>query len=158
VFLYINNSKGAKQMKNLSIKGLKTWASREGGGYQFNLYEDGKKVLFVHNDGNGGCLDLEPLDGGEFLKRLNAHCKTLPPRSLDYLGLKNETLPVDIEIFLEELLSDYEQAKQIAKAKKKGVVFTLNGNAKEFYTLTISDTAQAIAYLDKKYPNQYALL
>jgi hypothetical protein len=145
-------------MKNLTIKGLKTWATHDGGGYQFNLYEDGKKVLFVHNDGNGGCLDLEPLDGGEFLTRLNAHCKSLPPRSLDYLGLKNETLPVDVEIFLEELLNDYEQAKQIAKAKKKGVVFTLNGNAKEFYTLTISDTAQAIAYLDKKYPNQYALL
>jgi hypothetical protein len=145
-------------MKNLFIKGLKTWATHDGGGYQFNLYEDGKKVLFVHNDGNGGCLDLQPLDGGEFLKRLNAHCKTLPPRSLDYLGLKNETLPVDIEIFLEELLSDYEQAKQIAKAKKKGIVFSLNGNAKEFYTLATLDMAKAIAYLDKKYPSQYALL
>ena len=145
-------------MNNLTIKGLKTWATHDGGGYQFNLYEDGKKVLFVHNDGNGGCLDLEPLDGGDFLKRLNAHCKTLPPKDMTYAGLPNETIDIDAEIFLEELLNDYEQAKQIAKAKKKGVVFTLNGNAKEFYTLTISDTAQAIAYLDKKYPNQYALL
>jgi hypothetical protein len=145
-------------MKNLSIKGLKTWATHDGGGYQFNLYEDGKKVLFVHNDGNGGCLDLEPLDGGDFLKRLNAHCESLPARVLKYDGLPDMTLKMDSEIFLEELLSDYEQAKQIAKAKKKGVVFSLNGNAKEFYTLTISDTAQAIAYLDKKYPNQYALL
>jgi hypothetical protein len=145
-------------MKNLSIKGLKTWASREGGGYQFNLYEDGKKVLFVHNDGNGGCLDLEPLDGGDFLKRLNAHCASLPARVLKYDGLPEMTIEVSSETFLEDLLSDYEQAKQIAKAKKKGVVFTLNGNTKEFYTLTISDMAQAIAYLDKKYPNQYALL
>jgi hypothetical protein len=145
-------------MKDLQIKGLKTWATHDGGGYQFSLYEAGKKVLFVHNDGNGGCLDLEPLDGGDFLQRLNAHCKTLPPRSLDYLGLKNETLPVDIEIFLEELLSNYEQAKQITKAKKKGVVFTLNGNEKEFYTLATLDMAKAIAYLDKHHPNQYALL
>jgi hypothetical protein len=145
-------------MKNLTIKGLKTWATHDGGGYQFNLYEDGKKVLFVHNDGNGGCLDLEPLDGGEFLKRLNAHCKTLPARVLKYDGLPDMTLEMDVEIFLEELLNDYEQAKQIAKAKKKGIVFTLNGNTKQFYTLTNSDTAQAIAYLDKKYPNQYALL
>jgi hypothetical protein len=145
-------------MKNLSIKGLKTWATHDGGGYQFNLYEDGKKVLFVHNDGNGGCLDLEPLDGGEFLKRLNAHCASLPARVLKYDGLPEMTIEVSSETFLEDLLSDYEQAKQIAKAKKKGVVFTLNGNAKEFYTLTNSDMAQAIAYLDKKYPNQYALL
>jgi hypothetical protein len=145
-------------MKNLIIKGLKTWATHDGGGYQFNLYEDGKKVLFVHNDGNGGCLDLEPLDGGEFLKRLNAHCASLPARVLKYDGLPEMTIEVSSETFLEDLLSDYEQAKQIAKAKKKGVVFTLNGNTKEFYTLSILDTAQAIAYLDKKYPNQYALL
>lgn len=145
-------------MKDLQIKGLKTWVSRDGGGYQFTLYEAGKKVLFVHNDGNGGCLDLDSLDNGDFLKRLHAHCESLPPRSLDYMGLENETLPVDIEIFLEELLNDHEQAKQIAKAKKKGVVFTLNGNQKEFYTLNILDTAKAIAYLDKHHPNQYTLL
>jgi hypothetical protein len=77
---------------------------------------------------------------------------------MTYAGLPNQTIDIDAEIFLEELLSDYEQAKQIAKAKKKGVVFSLNGNTKQFYTLTISDMAQAIAYLDKKYPNQYALL
>jgi hypothetical protein len=145
-------------MKNLTIKGLKTWASREGGGYQFNLYEDGKKVLFVHNDGNGGCLDLEPLDGGNFLKRLNAHCESLPARVLSYEGFPSMTVKVTNECFLEDLLSDYEKAKQIAKAKKKGVVFTLNGNTKEFYTLSILDMAKAIDYLDKKYPNQYALL
>ena len=145
-------------MKNLTIKGLKTWATHDGGGYQFNLYEDGKKVLFVHNDGNGGCLDLESLDGGEFLKRLNAHCNSLPPRVLSYEGLPSMTLHMNAECFLEDLLSNYEQAKQIAKAKKKGVVFTLNGNTKEFYTLSILDMAKAIDYLDKKYPNQYALL
>ena len=59
---------------------------------------------------------------------------------------------------LEELLTEYEQAKQIAKAKKKGVVFTLNGNEKEFYTLRTLDMEKAIAYLDKHHPNQYALL
>jgi hypothetical protein len=145
-------------MKDLKIKGLKTWVSRDGGGYQFTLYEAGKKVLFVHNDGNGGCLDLDSLDNGDFLKRLHAHCESLPPRSMDYAGLPNETVPIDVEIFLEELLNDYEQAKIIAKAKKKGVVFTLNGNEKEFYTLGTLDMAKAIDYLDKKYPNQYALL
>jgi hypothetical protein len=145
-------------MKNLTIKGLKTWATHDGGGYQFNLYEDGKKVLFVHNDGNGGCLDLEPLDGGEFLKRLNAYCDEQPPEVLTYEGLPSMTIEMTAEIFLEDLLNDYEKAKQIAKAKKKGVVFTLNGNTKEFYTLSILDMAKAIDYLDKKYPNQYALL
>ena len=145
-------------MKNLSIKGLKTWATNDGGGYQFTLYEAGKKVLFVHNDGNGGCLDLGSLDNGEFLERLNAHCNSLPPRVLSYEGLPDMTLHMNAECFIENLLTEYEQAKQLAKAKKKGVVFSLNGNTKEFYTLSISDMAQAIAYLDKKYPNQYALL
>ena len=145
-------------MKNLTIKGLKTWATHDGGGYQFTLYEAGKKVLFVHNDGNGGCLDLGCLDNGDFLERLNAYCNSLPPRVLSYEGLPSMTLHMNAECFLEDLLSNYEQAKQIAKAKKKGVVFTLNGNTKEFYTLSILDMAKAIDYLDKKYPNQYALL
>lgn len=145
-------------MKDLQIKGLKTWATHDGGGYQFTLYEAGKKVLFVHNDGNGGCLDLDPLDGGDFLQRLNAHCDSLPPRVLSYEGLPSMTIEVTNECFLEDLLSDYEQAKQIAKAKKKGVVFTLNGNEKEFYTLRTLDMEKAIAYLDKHHPNQYALL
>ena len=145
-------------MKDLQIKGLKTWVSRDGGGYQFTLYEAGKKVLFVHNDGNGGCLDLEPLDGGDFLQRLNAHCDALPPRVLSYEGFPSMTVKVTNECFLEDLLSDYEKAKQVAKAKKKGIVFALHGNEKEFYTLTTLDMAKAIAYLEQKYPNQYALL
>jgi hypothetical protein len=145
-------------MKDLQIKGLKTWATHDGGGYQFSLYEAGKKVLFVHNDGNGGCLDLEPLDGGDFLQRLNAHCESLPPEILKYDGVPDMTIDMSAEIFLEDLLSNYEQAKQIAKAKKKGVVFSLNGNEKQFYTLATLDMAKAIDYLDKKYPNQYALL
>jgi hypothetical protein len=145
-------------MKDLQIKGLKTWATHDGGGYQFNLYEAGKKVLFVHNDGNGGCIDLEPLDSGEFLQRLNAHCESLPPRSMDYAGLPNTTIPIDAEIFLEELLTKYEQEKQIAKAKKKGIVFALHGKEKQFYTLATLDMAKAIAYLEKNHPNQYALL
>jgi hypothetical protein len=82
----------------------------------------------------------------------------LPARVLKYDGLPEMTIEVSEETFLEDLLNDYEQAKQIAKAKKKGVVFSLNGNTKEFYTLSILDMAKAIAYLDKKYPNQYALL
>jgi hypothetical protein len=145
-------------MKDLQIKGLKTWATHDGGGYQFTLYEAGKKVLFVHNDGNGGCLDLDSLDGGDFLQRLNAHCNSLPPRVLSYEGLPDMTLHMNSECFLEDLLSDYEQAKQLAKAKKKGVVFTLNGNEKEFHTLNTLDMAKAIDYLDKHHPNQYAIL
>ena len=41
------------------IKGLKTWRSRDGGGYQYTLTHNGKAVATVTNDGNGGPTDIE---------------------------------------------------------------------------------------------------
>ena len=42
--------------EQLAIKGLKTWTTYDGGGYQFNLYRNNKKVAFVHEAGVGGEL------------------------------------------------------------------------------------------------------
>ena len=146
-------------MENLTIKGLKTWATHDGGGYQFNLYEGKKKVLFVHNDGNGGCLDIQSLDDGDFLKRLNAYCEAQPPQVLQYEGLPDMTIEMTPEIFLEDLVSDYEKAKQLAKAKKKGIVFRPTGESeRSFQILNTLDLAVAKAYLDKEHPKGYQIL
>ena len=47
---------------NFEIKGFKSWQTDDGGGYQFNLYRNGKKFAWVHNDGNGGCVDINFYD------------------------------------------------------------------------------------------------
>ena len=55
------------------IKGLKTWHTNDGGGYQFNLYIDGKKALWVHNDGNGGCTNISPLEDRKSTRLNSSH-------------------------------------------------------------------------------------
>lgn len=146
-------------MKDLTIKGLKTWQSRDGGGYQYTLYEGKKKVLFVHDEGRGGCLDLEPLDDGDFLKRLRAYCETLPPQTLTYEGLPPMTIKQDEETFLSDLLQEHEGRKQIERAKKKGICFRPTGEKENiFYTLRTLDLSVAKSYLDGKYPQGYAIL
>jgi len=41
------------------LKGLKTWSSSEGGGYQFALTHHGKAVAWVTEHGMGGPIDIE---------------------------------------------------------------------------------------------------
>ena len=41
-----------------NIKGLKTWTSRDGGGYQYTLLHNGKAAATVTNEGNGGPTDI----------------------------------------------------------------------------------------------------
>jgi hypothetical protein len=41
------------------IKGLKTWASRNGSGYQYTFLHNGKSAATVTNDGNGGPTVIE---------------------------------------------------------------------------------------------------
>ena len=48
----INNSK-------FSIKSIKTFKGREGYGINANLYYNNKKVAFLLDSGNGGCLDID---------------------------------------------------------------------------------------------------
>ena len=41
------------------VKGVKTFVGREGYGVNANLYYEGKKVAFLLDSGNGGCLDVD---------------------------------------------------------------------------------------------------
>ncbi len=42
-----------------AAKAIKQWPSREGGGFQFRLYDGRKPVALVRNDGNGGPTDYD---------------------------------------------------------------------------------------------------
>lgn len=144
------------------IKGLKTWHTHDGGGYQFNLYMDGKKALWIHNDGNGGCLDITPLDvqypnqwsESKYLAKFNDYIKTLP--QWEMMG---KWFDMEADIFLENLVNDYEYNKALAKHKKKGICFRLLSDDKnDVRSFTTHDMDVAKKYLDEKYPNQYVIL
>jgi hypothetical protein len=138
---------------NLTIKSLKTWIAREGYGYQYNLYEDGKKIAFVNNDGNGGQMDIDFADGkrrgwgSPIEARINAYIATL--EAYFYGGKFNEH---NIETFLDEVLEAYESNKALVKAKKKGITFRLADDALSVIrTIITFDLEKAKNILDSTY-------
>jgi len=161
---------------NFTIKGLKTWASREGGGYQFNLYLDGKKFAWVHDDGNGGetdvtCFDEQSSEKVDCISTWDD--KTIFQASPNYALLHNyvrslpkwkgfdgkEEYTMTMGIWIGELLQAYEMEKKLAKAKKKGITFKLLTDGEGvFRTLNVLDLEKAKQYLDSKFPNQYQLI
>ena len=56
-----NNYKKSMEIINskFQVKGVKTFVGREGYGVNANLYYEGKKVAFLLDSGNGGCLDVD---------------------------------------------------------------------------------------------------
>lgn len=153
---------------NFTIKGFKTWQTMDGGGYQFNLYLDNKKFAWVHNDGNGGCIDMQFYDttimGGKYhfsespsVKIWDQYVKSLGQWKSDYSQSFHDH---DTDTAIGELVTNYERNKQLAKARKKGVLFRLLTDGKdEFRSMNTLDQAKAIAYLDQHFgQNKYELI
>jgi len=138
-----------------TIKNFKTWSTYDGGGYQFTLYYDGKKYAHVHNDGNGGWVTVDCYNEAD-QKEFDSYIDGLPKwkSSIDGSDMNMTT-----DIFMDELVNDYELAKKLAKAKKKGTTFRLLTDGKNmFRTLNVLDLSQAKAYLDLHFPNNYTLI
>ena len=49
-----------------SIKSVQRFDTPDGGGFNCTLYEDGKKVAYVHDEGRGGGLYFDWLAGTDF--------------------------------------------------------------------------------------------
>ena len=138
---------------NFTIKGLKTWETYDGGGYQFNLYLDGKKFAWVDEQGHGGCMDVSYYAEGN-QQILEDYVATMP--EYDYCGI---TLKPSVEGWISRLLATHEHNKKIAKLRKKAILFRLKSDDQNnFRTLTTLDMNKAKAWLDKNHPDQYELI
>jgi len=122
-----------------SIKNLKTFQGREGYGYNCNLYRQNKKIAFCYDDASGGMVHI---DWANFPKNrtdetmtewkawcdeeerlLNEHLSTLPPIDTPYPSMP--TMEVNEEIFLDELINRWEEAKTERKLRKQCQTKTL---------------------------------
>jgi hypothetical protein len=138
-----------------TIKNFKTWSTHDGGGYQFTLYYDGRKFAFVHNDGNGGWVEVN-CENKEDQNRFDSFIDNLPKWKSSIDG---SDMDMTSDIFMDELVNEYELAKKLAKAKKKGTTFKLLTDGKGmFRTLNVLDLTQARKYLDSQFPNNYTLI
>ena len=145
---------------NFQIKAFKHWQTEDGGGYQFNLYLDGKKFAWVHNDGNGGCIDMTFADSdsswkeSEFKTIWDAYVKSLGHwvSSIDKAFIDHDT---DTAIGI--LVEDYE----MAKSRKKGTLFRLKTDDERFgyRILNVKDLDVAIPWLTNKFgANQFEIV
>ena len=145
---------------NFQIKAFKDWATDDGGGYQFNLYLDGKKFAFVHNDGNGGMVDIKFYDlkfmGGKYSWEdspsaiiWNKYVKSLGQWKSDFGAINGqEYFDYDTDTAIGLLVEEYEMAKH----RKKGILFRLlTDSDNSFRTIKTHDTELATNHLDKMF-------
>lgn len=145
----INNS-------NFTIKGLKTFIGREGYGVNANLYHKGKKVAFLLDSGNGGCLDIDWLMSrngdnyfySEIVKQAKESMKelitSLPKTMWSELGEQFisdglDEYTYDEESVCNKLIDEALKVKDYNKWLRNVVVFNKKINEIERYKAPKSD-------------------
>tara|TARA_Y100001963_G_scaffold34739_1_gene48390 strand:+ start:1991 stop:2581 length:591 start_codon:yes stop_codon:yes gene_type:complete len=145
----INNS-------NFTIKGLKTFIGREGYGVNANLYHKGKKVAFLLDSGNGGCLDIDWLRSrngdnyfySEIVKQAKESMKelitSLPKTMWSELGEQFisdglDEYTYDEESVCNKLIDEALKVKDYNKWLRNVVVFNKKINEIEHYKAPKSD-------------------
>lgn len=154
------------------LKGLKTWSSRDGGGYQFTLLHLNKAVAVVTNDGNGGPTSVEWMNmtwDGRVSHGYNATPAQVKKADAQYpLSLAAKAaldalvaaqppfhhygmdLKVNDEMALEELVN----IATTRKALKSKTIFQVNGT--EYQIKAVYD-AKVAAYIRGRYPSAVIL-
>lgn len=141
-----------------SVKAVKTFVGTDGYGYNAALCRNGKKVAFAVQDGGGGPAMVYWEDreaAREEVKIKNYKGETVPVRVTPEEGLLLRfigTLPpipppefpdlgpydVDIELFVEELVNDFDFERRAKRLCKKKTLFRVVGDkAGEWRTLNI---------------------
>ena len=124
----MNNYKKSIEIINNSdftIKGLKTFTGREGYGINANLYHKGKKVAFLLDSGNGGCLDVDWENGYTWKDN-----PIIPLIKSDEFGLGDYTW--DEETICNNLIDEYLKVKDFKKVMKKVVVLSTKNQILEY--------------------------
>jgi hypothetical protein len=135
-------------MNNFQIKAFKQWQTMDGGGYQFNLYLDNKKFAWVHNDGNGGMIDIDFADPKN-QAIWNDFVKSLGQWKTSFGAIDGvEWFDHDSETAIGILVEDYEMSKN----RKKGILFKLMTDWEgTFRIIKTHDMDLATKQLDKTF-------
>lgn len=128
-----------------TVKGLSTWATDDGGGYQAVLCIDGRKVAVFTQDGRGGPLCWELEDRVRFWAWAE-----------QYGVSEQQVIPCDtpIDTAAAELVDAYEHARQLRRWCRTKTLFTLPGDEPgTFRTIKAPFSERAKAFILGKYPN-----
>lgn len=101
------------ELKNIKVA---LHLSEETTAFTADLYINDVKSAHVRNDGHGGpdlYTSYNPKDW-PVIKQAETYCKTLPPEKTTY-----GSLPMDLELYIGNLLTNHLQAKEDIRYKKK---------------------------------------
>ena len=125
------------QKPNIEVKNIKTMQGVDGEVIRASVYVNGKRSFSMFNDGWGSENLYEPFDdeGKKALELCEKYVKTLPEIESEFID--GNTFSTNLDIVLEDIISDTLANKQIKGWCKKKTVFRLP-NDKEGSYRTIS--------------------
>lgn len=129
-----------------ALKGLQVMDTPDGYAYHATLTENGAPVARVHQGGFGGPTSIDAHDKGA-LERLRAFCAAKPP-----ITSYSMTLPVDPEIFLDELQAHVSTLKSLKRKAKGKTLVSLRGDPEDTYrVISVAYTPELKPKLEAKF-------
>jgi len=152
-----NYQKCEKMIRNskFSVKGVKTFRGMEGYGINANLYYENKKIAFLLDSGNGGCMDIDWVwgktkDGDPYELEIVKECKlyiktllhTFPKCKWEEMGGKYDLegdYTWDDESIFNLLVNDSIRNKEYNGWLKKVMVFHTEKKVVQSYKQKVCD-------------------
>ena len=119
-------------MPRFEIKKFHENRGHEGLGYDCDLYMDGVLVCHSNNEG-GGAPDMHRFVSKEMREKVMAHIATLPPHHWDESDMHLDDSPMDMDLFMMELICEFQTNKTWKRQCRTKTLFTLVGDKKDEY-------------------------
>ena len=107
--------------------------SEETNAFTADLFVDGKKLCFVKDNGQGGCIDyqLHDFKNNDYLKEVETYCRLLPPIVYGETKLDN-----NLEMVIGELFEKWLAEKEVKKMEKRFVKSLCYGTPNRYTQLS----------------------
>jgi hypothetical protein len=135
--------------RTLTVKGIKTFRGMEGSGFNATLYEDGKSLGMVIDEGCGGSF-LYRLKGGRTAKGWEKE------RELGrWARVKTQSGMEALDILIGDLVNKEEERRWLKRHTKKKTVIRLKGQgAGEWTTYNRAYTPEFAAWVREKHGDE----
>lgn len=130
----------------IELKNVKyaAFASHETNCFSATVYVDGKKAFFAENQGFGGPDNYTPINN-DLYQAAKAFVASLPNEP-------TYNLPMNLEIFISDLLDGYLNKKRFDKISKTKTLFRLQSDNDGEWRTVNAVGKKAVAWILNKYP------
>jgi hypothetical protein len=141
-------------MPKFELKKFHENRGHEGLGYDCDLYMDGVLVCHSNNEGGGG-PDMHHFVSKEMRDKVMAHIATLPPHRWTEDDIDMEDSPMDMDLFMMELVGEFQANKAFKRQCKTKTLFRLKTDKpNEYHVSKQVFTAKIAEGMRKHYGDQ----